>query len=331
MKPILQETSHKITMWSFVFAVLVVFIHCRWGAEPEVNGVTVSFVSSILGRMAVPFFFIVSGFFIARHIGEDGWWRREITKRLKSLAVPYVCWTLVLAVIIFFETDKILGPGIFGFNLCRLPLVGPLWFLRSLMFFLITTPILAAILNRIGCAAVIVAHFAWIGFAALDVMFQWPEEGGCVGFFRYGYGIEGLAYYMTGLYLGRCGAVRIGRIFSWVLLAIGLAISIGGCALKSQGVFLPIRPSALATPFLLIGLWEVVPPLPLPSFLARCAFPLYVMHCVVILSLRLWGGTGHFCNPWLEFSAGVIIPIVFVFAVRRLAPDVARILFGGRC
>lgn len=48
--------------------------------------------------LAVPFFFVVSGYFLSRHFGEPGWWRKETAKRLMSLAVPYLVWGAIFFV-----------------------------------------------------------------------------------------------------------------------------------------------------------------------------------------------------------------------------------------
>ena len=40
--------------------------------------------------LAVPFFFMVSGYFPARHFDETGWWIRETGMRMQSLPVPYL-------------------------------------------------------------------------------------------------------------------------------------------------------------------------------------------------------------------------------------------------
>lgn len=324
------ESSRKIAMWSFVFAVLVVIIHCRWGMKPWVNGFVSVFMAGGLAQMAVPFFFVVAGYFIACHVDEDGWWCREIGKRMKTLMVPYVIWTLVLAVILFVETGVVLGPGILGVNLSRLPLIGPLWFIRCLMLFLVTTPVLASVIDRVGCIAALTAYLAWLGFSVLNTACQWHEEGGFVGFLRYGYSVEGLVYYMTGLTLRRRGPVRVAREMAWLFLVLGTVITVGAYWAIAHGVALSMRMSALVTPLLLIGLWKVVRPLPLPSFLTGCAFPIYIMHGVVLAAMRHWGGSSRPCNPWFEFLAGVFIPMAFYNLVRRFLPRSSSVLFGGR-
>ena len=47
------------------------------------------------GNLPVPFFFLASGYFLAGHAGEAGWWGREARKRVRSLLVPYFLWMVL--------------------------------------------------------------------------------------------------------------------------------------------------------------------------------------------------------------------------------------------
>lgn len=87
-----QELSHKMSGFGFFCAILIVFIHVYYNIKPE-DGVlwwTWICVAQGVSRIAVPFFFVASGFWLAGHVGEQGWWRREIVKRLSSLVLPFV-------------------------------------------------------------------------------------------------------------------------------------------------------------------------------------------------------------------------------------------------
>ena len=45
-----------------------------------------------LGKIAVPFFFLASGYFLAGHLDEDGWYGRKVKKRVFSLVIPLLLW-----------------------------------------------------------------------------------------------------------------------------------------------------------------------------------------------------------------------------------------------
>lgn len=96
--------NNKITDFSFVCAALVVQLHIGLlgAVELSFGGKLIrEIVTHGLCQIAVPFFFVVSGYFLSRHFDEVGWYRRELFKRLRSLAVPYLFWSIVVTAAIF--------------------------------------------------------------------------------------------------------------------------------------------------------------------------------------------------------------------------------------
>lgn len=73
MKKMDKKTSYKISYLGLICACLVVMIHVPIPTEKYTSA---WFMSEILSYgvclIAVPFFFIVSGFFLGKHIGEKG-------------------------------------------------------------------------------------------------------------------------------------------------------------------------------------------------------------------------------------------------------------------
>jgi len=118
--------TEKVGVLSFAFALAVVVIHCSWTADSTFGRLLILLFRDTLARMAVPFFFVCSGYFLARHFDEEGWWRREVGKRIFSLGAPYVFWTLALAVVLFFEAHEVMGIGGLGVNICKMPALAPL-------------------------------------------------------------------------------------------------------------------------------------------------------------------------------------------------------------
>ena len=89
--PLDKQLSNKIASMGFVCACLVVLMH-----SPASDGycLAVYLLKDILSMIAVPVFFIISGFLLARHCREDGWYKREVIKRIRTLLVPL--WSLCI-------------------------------------------------------------------------------------------------------------------------------------------------------------------------------------------------------------------------------------------
>ena len=74
-----KTLSEKMAVMSFVCACLIVAIHTT---SRPLDDTWQWWVVALLGkegvcRVAVPYFFLASVFFIAGHFGEDGWYGRE--------------------------------------------------------------------------------------------------------------------------------------------------------------------------------------------------------------------------------------------------------------
>ena len=140
-----QSLSDKISSFSLLCAAMVVGIHVAGFQE---HG-TVMWWWSRIGHygvflIAVPFFFAASGFFLAGHVGEIGWWWRECVKRIRSLLVPFVLWSgvaVLMSLAMMFAANIMHGRGLvtnfptswkwwalsFGVNPFIYPGVVPLW------------------------------------------------------------------------------------------------------------------------------------------------------------------------------------------------------------
>lgn len=103
-----REEGEEFAAVGFLCSLMVVAIHRSGLANVWLSGTdggvslwaaTLQFVGTETAvRCAVPWFFLVSGFFLVKHVGEDAlgsWWRRTVARRIVTLGVPYLCWNLV--------------------------------------------------------------------------------------------------------------------------------------------------------------------------------------------------------------------------------------------
>lgn len=206
MSEISSTTSSRLANMGLWCAVLVVFQHVGHDLPRESLG---WWVQNVLGggisRIAVPFFFLASGFFLAGHFNERGWWLREIFKRCRTLLVPLLFWSVFGMLWSAFWTalanhlaGRPIGDSIPLFHGEWIPGVGILWFIRTLFCLVVVSPLLLWVIRRFGCLAV-VGFFAiyWLGNS-----FVVPQCDANLGdFLFYGVSFEGIAYFALGLFL----------------------------------------------------------------------------------------------------------------------------------
>ena len=140
-----KKNYNSIDLWKFIFAFTVVSIHTH--PLENVNNITIQKVFSIFASMAVPFFFLASGYLIAikMNLGyEDCNWGR-IKKTTSKIFKMYMVWNLVylpLTIYHFISTSTPLPKAILLY-FRGLLLIGeqynswPLWYLLSTIYSLI--------------------------------------------------------------------------------------------------------------------------------------------------------------------------------------------------
>lgn len=327
------QISSKISKLGFVAAVLVVMIHAdvQEGCPESVRLVKDLVTGGVCG-LAVPFFFAVSGYLLAGHAGEAGWWGSALKKRVWSLLVPYLIWNVV-----FFVADiPRSGASAFGFATClglnpfEMPGVYPLWFVRSLMILVVISPVLVRLVRRQGwrfCALLWVVG-ALIGLL-LDKESDWTKS--VTGLIPL---TGGIFYFCVGVLLrvgNRLPCVSPG--WAWSSLAGGLALTFAGVGMRWSGCLggadMMCR---IGVPLALVGTWVLCPERPWPKWLVSCSFPVFALHVFAlgffnVVIVREVNAVGVF---FAKCAVAVLLPMAFAVLIRRFAPPVARLLFGGR-
>ena len=102
MKTILSDgVSCRFRNMGVVCAILVVAIHVQWPHDTfSVMWLMQHVVKHGIATSAVPFFFVASGFFLTRHMHEPDWYGTEIRKRIYSLVIPFVVWTIISIILV---------------------------------------------------------------------------------------------------------------------------------------------------------------------------------------------------------------------------------------
>lgn len=170
----MDKTSRQFKWLSFFACIWVLIIHSRSYQRLPDPGMSVLlvqyFVGQALARFSVPAFFIISGYWWAKHVSGSplAGYGALLKKKWKTLVIPYLCWGAIGAVLSFgltgtanllthqpllarsaFDADGFfpLLDKIFGI-VSSAPLGnGPLWFLRQLIFIFVLTPLVLLLLR----------------------------------------------------------------------------------------------------------------------------------------------------------------------------------------
>lgn len=162
--------SLKIKNVMFFCMLLVVILHA---SAPKLNmvgfvhnGMTLKFIQAFLGegitRIAVPAFFIMSGFlFFVRFDGTWSNWKAKLRSRMKGLLVPYLIWSgLGVVLILLLNSNSVTHslvnrelPATDFSTILYIWLVDPVnyqfWFVRDLIVMVVCCTIPLYFLNRI--------------------------------------------------------------------------------------------------------------------------------------------------------------------------------------
>lgn len=337
--------SAKVKFFSVVFALMVVGIHVSTNVCPhnsfkwwwEQIGPYGVFLA------AVPFFFVCSGFFLGKHCEETGWWLRACSARVWSLLVPYLIWNILFAVLKISSliiSNIVNGrevfscmPSAFSFVMRVVgvfpfdhPLLYPLWYVRSLIFFVLLSPLLVKLIRLGGAVFVVMLYFVALGCAVFI------PSGRSFSFVFKWFSVSGLLWFCCGLFFSQ-SRIKLGcqsRCFAVVSLFSGLLI----LALKA---YLNLRCGwrndqllmLVYIPLILAGMWILSPVVRLPDYLSRLAFPIYVLHVPVLFVGRMLflRYNDNWCFWYVFAIAGTVVGS---WIMKRCFPRFADVAFGGR-
>ena len=287
---------------------------------------------------AVPFFFLVSGYWLGLRTDEPHWYRRAVLKRLRTLGIPFLIWSVAMVVLVKTVVFAVKGTVGFidilsalGFNLFAQPLNHPLWYVRMLILLVLISPVLVWLLKsrvrRIFLLTIFVCY--WL-FCPDTGLVKWPERW--FWFVQFGFPLEGLVYFSLGLMLSELNGNAMRVPPAWVCILLCLAGWMLECVLPLYG--LP-GVSKLMIPSSLLWMWLIMPDKGLGR-LPELSFPLYVLHVPILfvcnLTLKTVGVrcVNEIADVFLRWMLVVCLSSGFVVLFRHVSPRFAAWTFGGR-
>lgn len=331
----LESLSARISAMSLICAAFVVGLHVGEGPA-WLRKVTA--VKSI----AVPVFFTIAGFLFAGRMDEQGWWKRQVLSRVRSLMIPYVIWNLAYWIFMFgigliaVKCGRDFGGldnvnammwnkyDVLGFFPLMFPALGLTWFIRSLFIMALISPVFAVCKQKWGWA------FVLISYASMCVAEQycpefgrgWMEKWLLVGWLR------ALSYFSVGIYLRYNGGNSVGAKVPRLVAVAMFVVAAASFSLDFPGrVF-------FATPLAIVGLWYMLRSVSLPTTMTSCAFPIYLIHSFVGVVLSGVGSAivlAPTATWWMtRFVLMFLGSLIVAMAIKRVVPTISRLIFGGR-
>lgn len=160
-----ESLSNKIATMSFFCALMVVGVHM---AGSETVGAASWWLEQIFGyglfAIAVPFFFIVSGYFVELAHVRGVTYKTTVAKRLRTILIPFLIWNLVALIVSIgiISANDLAHSRPWGTNIHNAgwrwlsviglypfsePYLGPLWYLRGLFLLVLLSPVLRRLSN----------------------------------------------------------------------------------------------------------------------------------------------------------------------------------------
>lgn len=341
-------------------ALMVVAIHCGsipkgwWDGSCDMPAWIVglqTFGTDTLSRLAVPWFFVVSGFFLVKGLDLSGaigisgktdcvlvWWKHSVLKRILTLGVPYLLWNLIYY-LFKLSTGKY-GFDVWhcleqltGYDFYEVPACGQLWYLRCVFFYVLCAPVFVALFygRVVGAMSIVALLVLWLGGIGLPIKYMQIVDFSYIMYF--GAGVYfGLGDRDVGRWLQRLGVVPI------VILAITVVGVVFGSVTRHLHVYHVCSQIMIIAG--LPSLWLLGGRiLALTSRWRRLyglSFFVYAMH-VILVSIT-YKVASRFMPPLAYESIGYILKIVVGMIgsvaigqlLGRFTPRVLRVLCGGR-
>lgn len=173
-----EYLSKKIKVISFISIVMVIYIHAlnlTGKHSKNINEFIQNFISDGIGRVAVPLFFMISGylFFINFKPTTEGF-ITKFKKRFYTLIIPFLFWSIwgILFFFIiqlvpvtrnFFNGDLVKNYSIIKviYTIFINPLPYQLWFLIELVKYVIMTPIINIYISKFSYYSLIPLACLW--------------------------------------------------------------------------------------------------------------------------------------------------------------------------
>lgn len=283
---------------------------------------------SILTEIAVPYFFIISGFFfLNRSYYSKKAYGKMLMKKIKTLAMPFLIWNLTGVVFLWIIAPEKVGSDFISCltNLLQSNWYGPLWYVRDLLLMMISIPIYnwIFIYNQrwVYILVLIITFYTWI-----------PVSSSLLS-------SEGLFFFFIGGYISKNDQILYRKLpilyicfllIIWICLSTEI-ISTSNTYLHKINTTLGITVFWLALDYLKTKTVEKL------LVYAEYSFLFYVMHAYIMKAIKQ--GIGHlfFGSDIAALVTYIVLPLLtatIIYHIGKLWKKVSlqsyKIAIGGR-
>jgi len=346
----------SIEVLRFPLMALVVFVHVlpyevhpislEWQADAMFILVS-EIISHHLGRVAVPCFFLFSGYFFFLKISTFNLqvYTAQLRSRLRTLIIPYLLWNALFILVIMLKNLLFIGMGMgedelfvevrqasLYYLFWGKPLLFPFWYLRDLICMTLLSPLFYLFFRYTGSKGLLILLLVYLLVLELYVP---------------GLSSTAFLFFGAGAFLGM-NKYDLGLVASkfklWILLPAALiCLVIAGYYIGALQYEYMVRPFNLLAVLVVLRIGHLIGK---TSHLKTCllklgssVFFIYAIHGLYIIN---WcKGTlasfSLFNTGWGKLLAYFIAPVLclwiclFLYRVmRQLLPKPLALLTGGR-
>lgn len=307
-----------------------------------------------VASVAVPIFFIISGFFLGQHINEDGWYGRAVKKRVKTLVIPFyvlqILWFPIFYGVHYVGVKYMGADGSdcsmdftwfnFFFQTSIIPWGGTivlgLWYVKALFLLVLISPILVYIAKKnlvIGLFGVSLLLTFWCVQMGIISNFSFPAKR----LFSFELCFRCWVYFLIGLLLSQHKLEVNWVQMRWAVIPIAVLLLFIIKTIDIENRSLDIILRFVFTMFMGMAIWSVVPTARWPKALTGNSFAIFVLHGMVLYLLPIgfrvfgvWDSVFKNFGGALLFFVVIAVAIFIAEVVKRRFVGLAKLIFGGR-
>lgn len=340
----LQE-SNKLSWMRLVCACMVVCIHVPAGGGQTMAWCANRLLGNYLCWMAVPFFFLSSGYLLAckSECRFSNWYGKEVRKRVKSILIPFFLWNLLA--LVFVPVLRLIAapqqwrsclealPGDWlaktvGYCWWDYPMHMPSWYLRALFIFAFCAPLILLLVRRIGrfgCVILVIVA---------GIITVWTQQtiDDLRMILNYVIPVNGLAYFALGASFAMNGIPKIPASLSRLSAALVILFGMFAIWFDYHGGGLKFLFSVLGIIPAIILFWNLIPICELPKAISSLSFPIFLIHPFVLTfgGLILKGRVSADVAYIVLLVLGVVGSACIAIGIKRISPRLSALMFGGR-